>query len=615
MSSNQSYVHFGRSAADKIAAPQWRPLDRAVARWVMCHGGSALLAEVAGWASFADGQGDSALPLRGEDAGRHGMRRLAAEEVAALSVEGLLGTPETDAEHGIDTPFVLDQDHLYLRRNYRNEVAVGEHIRARRQRRYAAAAPGEDDLDELFHGDRSAASQAQREAIRQAVGRGLFVLGGGPGTGKTATVLRLLLALARAYAARHEGGAPVIHLCAPTGKAAQRLAQALRSGADALRAHPQRPLPTVWLPHLGSALDAHTGTVHRLLGARGAGDDFTWHADNPISADIVVLDEASMIDLALLRALLDALPAHAVLVLVGDADQLSSVGTGSVLLDIASAITRQGGDGLVRLQHSFRAQRALLPINEAARIGDSAALFGALNQAGDAAQWQPVASVVELRQQLIPWVRALRTTLHDAGAFAPVAGDDPAAALRVLAALRRQQVLCALREGDFGAYAVNDAIEESLRRSIPESADAIWYPGRAVMINHNDSGTGLFNGDVGICLRDDSGALQVWFEHTAAATTSPGDAGSRLLRFNPGSLPAHRGAFAMTIHKSQGSEYEQVAVLLPADADNPILSRQLLYTGISRAKARIQLWCTEPVLAAAMRRDAGRRGALARRIG
>jgi len=161
---------------------------------------------------------------------------------------------------------------------------------------------------------------------------------------------------------------------------------------------------------------------------------------------------------------------------------------------------------------------------------------------------------------------------------------------------------------------VNDAIEESLRKVNPEYADAVWYPGRAVMISHNDNSTGLFNGDVGICLRDESGAMQVWFECHTAPTALTTDAGLRLVRLNPGSVPAHRGAFAMTIHKSQGSEYEQVAVLLPPDADNPILSRQLLYTGISRAKTRLQLWSTEPALTAAMRRDAGRRGALARRI-
>jgi len=615
MSDNPSGFQFRRNAADHLAAPGWRPLDRTVARWVICHGGSPLLAEVAGWASFTNGQGDSALPLCGEDAGRHGMRLFNADELSALSAEPMLANVQANGVLDRNAPFVRDRDYFYLRRNYRNEVAIGEHIRARRQRRQAAASVGVDDLDVLFQGDRSAASRAQREAVQQVTGRGLFVLGGGPGTGKTSTVLRMLLVLAHAHAGQHGGAAPVIHLCAPTGKAAQRLAQALHAGADALRTHPLHPLPAVWLPHLDSALAAHTGTVHRLLGSRGGGDDFAWHADNPLSADIVVLDEASMIDLALLRALLDALPAHAVLVLVGDADQLSSVGTGSVLLDIASAIARHGGDGLVRLQHSFRAQQALLPINEAARVGDSAALFRALDQAGDAARWQPVASTVELRQQLAPWVQTLRATLSDAGAFAPVASDHPSAALQVLTALRRQQVLCALREGDFGANTVNDAIDESLRKSVPEYADAIWYPGRAVMISHNDSASGLFNGDVGICLRDANGALQVWFEHAAAAPTEPSDPGARLLRFSPGNLPAHRGAFAITIHKSQGSEYEQVAVLLAADADNPILSRQLLYTGISRAKARIQLWCSAPVLAAALRRDAGRRGALARRIG
>lgn len=614
MSTNPSYVHFRQNPADLPSAPCWRPLERSVARWVMCHGGSPLLAEVAAWASFADGQGDSALPLRGDGIGRHGMRKLTATELTTLTCEPLLSVTGASDSDVNNTPFVLDQDDFYLRRNFRNEVVVGDHLRQRRHCRPTAAALSTTDIDALFQHDRSDAAQAQREAVRQVLGTSLFVLSGGPGTGKTTTVLRMLLALSREHAALHAGDLPVIHLCAPTGKAAQRLAQALRTGADALRGHPQHPLPDAWLPYLESALSAQTSTVHRLLGSRGANDGFNWHADNPLSADIVVLDEASMIDLALLRALLDALPAHAALVLVGDADQLSSVGTGSVLLDIANAIAQQGGAGLVRLQHSFRAHQALLPINEAARSGDTAALLSALEHAGNAAHWLPLASASMLRQQLAHWVQALRSTLHNAGAFAAVPRNDPATVLRALAALRQQQVLCALREGDFGAYAVNDAIEESLRKANPEYADAVWYPGRAVMISHNDNSTGLFNGDVGICLRDESGRMQVWFERHSTPTALTTDAGLRLVRLNPGSVPAHRGAFAMTIHKSQGSEYEQVAVLLPPDAENPILSRQLLYTGISRAKTRLQLWSTEPALAAAMRRDAGRRGALARRI-
>lgn len=610
MNRNPSAVHFRRSTADALAAPAWRLLDRAVARWVIGHGGSALLAQVAGWASFADAQGDSALPLCGDDAGRHGMRRLAVDELTALAGEGLLGSPETDAASAIDTPFVLDHGDFYLRRNYRNEVAVAEHIRARRQQQAVAAALTAADLNALFDADRSVATQGQREAVAQVLGRRLFVLSGGPGTGKTATVLRMLLALAREHAAQHAGAAPLIELCAPTGKAAQRLAQALRLGAEGLRAQHQ-PLPDAWLAHLDAALAAHTGTVHRLLGSQGRGDGFTWHADNPLAADIVVLDEASMIDLALLRALLDALPAHTVLVLVGDADQLSSVGTGSVLLDISHAMTQQGG--LVRLRHSFRAQPALLAINEAARIGEHTLLANALAQAGDAARWQRVSRVSELRQQLAAWLRALHSTLSDAGAFAAMARDDPAAVLRVLTALRQQQVLCALREGEFGADAVNDAIEAGLRHALGVHPDTLWYPGRAVLIRHNDSASGLFNGDVGICLADDSGVLQIWFESGAVPAQHAAQTG--LLRFSPGSLPPHRGAFAMTIHKSQGSEYERVAVLLPADADNPILSRQLLYTAITRAKAGIQLWCSDVVLAAALRRDASRCGALARRIG
>ena len=594
----QSAYHFRRSAIDAQVPPAWRALDHAVARWTVAHGGSPLLAFVAGWASFADGQGDSALPLTGADAGRHGMPPLTVADIAALQSDALVG-----AAGAVDTPFVIDRGHFYLRRNFLHEVALAQKVRTRR----AAAAPAEDstpgtkssvDVDTLFAGVGGPDVEAQREAIMRARGKRLFVLTGGPGTGKTTTVLRMLLRLAKDRADRSQAD-PVIRMSAPTGKAAQRLSEALRAGAAQLQGG-------MWQGFLDRVLSAESGTLHRLLGSRSQGR-FSHHAGNPIAADIVVVDEASMADLTLLRLLLDALREDAVLILVGDADQLTSVGSGSVLLDLVAAMQADSGHDLVRLCHSFRADPGLVPINEAIRSGDASAFDEIWQRAGAKAIRREVTSVVALRGALRRWCNALRNDLDVAGVFAALPEDRVLAALD---ALRARQLLCALREGEFGALQVNAMIERMLRAG--SDTAAVWYPGRRVMIVRNDYGAGLFNGDVGLCLRDEHGQLGVWFEQTA------GDArqsARRATRFAPGSLPEHQGAFAATIHKSQGSEYDHVAVLLPPDAGHRILSRQLLYTGVSRARRSIELWGTDAAIHAAIDTPVRRAGCLAARIG
>jgi len=568
--------------------PVWRPLDRLVARWVLAHGGSPTLAAIAGQASHADGRGDSAL-------------RLDDQALAQLAGEPMVGTPA----QATAAPFVVDRGHFYLRRNYLHEIAVAEQIN--RRRRAASPAAGElpeDVLDLLFDGDRGSAVQPQREAVRRVLGRRLFVLTGGPGTGKTTTVLRMLLALSHDHALRH-GRAPLIRLAAPTGKAAQRLSQALHEGAERLR----HRLTGDWRTHLEACVGSESGTLHRLLGSRGELGGFVHHAENRLPADIVVIDEASMIDLALLRATLDALADDALLILVGDADQLTSVATGSVLQDLVGALEAQAAPDLVRLTHAFRAQPALAELNRAVRDGDYAELRRILDEARTAVEWQQVAGTQDLHRVLLPWCKALHASLERAGAFAPQQTDGaaPAVVVSSLQALRQQQLLCALRETEFGAEAVNAAIEQYLRRQLAADNER-WYPGRAVLITRNDYALDLYNGDIGICLYGPRHQPQVWFEANDAS------AGESVRAFAPSMLPMHESAFALTVHKSQGSEYARVAVLLPADPDAPILSRQLLYTALSRAKTQIGLWATSAAVERALLTPAQRCSGLPARI-
>ena len=610
--------HFHRVGPALPTADEWRALDRAVARWVIAHGGSVLLAEVAAWASVAEGHGDSALPLAGADAGRHGMRILDPRELASLQAESLVGA--ADARSGdIDTPFVIDAGRFYLRRNFLHEVAVAERIAARRSMRPAADAASPAAVDALFHADASAHVQPQREAVARVCGRRLFVLTGGPGSGKTTTVLRMLLMLL-AQGAASAARAPVVRLAAPTGKAAQRLSESLRDGAKRLREHPQQPLAAEWSVHIDHALAAQAGTLHRLLGSQGQGGGFRHHRDNPLPADIVVVDEASMVDLGMLRALLDALHEDTVLILVGVAEQLTWVGSCSVLLDLVGAMEAQAADDIVRLRHSFRADQTLVPINEAIRAGDRRAFDAAWLAAGERVQRHEVTTGDALRRALGRWQRELHRLLQRAGALRRGAGESAEAVPALLAALRERQLLCALREGEFGADAVNAAIERALGADVDGHAGATWYPGRVVMITRNDETSGLFNGDIGLCLSDRDGRLGVWFETSRRrdlpASENAGDDAMtrRAIRFDLASLPEHRGAFAVTVHKSQGSEYGHVAVLLPPDPTNRILSRQLLYTAVSRARGGIELWGSDAALDAAINTPVRRAGGLIGRL-
>ena len=605
-----SRFDFSLPARGTTFPDAWRELDRAVWRWVLAHGGDRALADAAAWASVAEGRGHSALPLDATDDDT--LLPAGAVDTAALQASALVEVPACDERDAITRPFVLDHGYLYLLRNYRCECAVATAIRARRDAARTPHHPVDDaDLRELFGGSWQDTEARQRDAVRQAPGRRLMVLTGGPGTGKTTTVRRMLLALSREHQAVH-GELPRIQVAAPTGKAAQRLGQSLRS-IDASAA----TLPPSWQEHLAALAGTSGVTVHRLLGSRGRHGGFRFHAGERLDADIVVVDEASMLDLGLLRALLEALADDAVLLLVGDADQLTSVGTGSIMMDIVKALENEQRGDLVRLDHCFRAEAELPPVHEAVRHGDAAAFDAAwaVAKTAERAVDVTVDDLAPLRQHLRKWAQRLREALHAVRIDEAVdASDDDALDAR-LDALRGQQLLCALREGPFGATQAAASLEHQLRTTDGNTAGHGWFPGRAVMVTHNDPASGLYNGDVGLCIpvrfEDGTVRLRVAFD----PQPDTGDASEARVRlFDPATLPAHEPAFALTVHKSQGSEYDHVAVLLPPRADSPLLTRQMLYTALSRAKSKVQLWSTPESTAAALGRVLHRHGRLAERI-
>jgi exodeoxyribonuclease V alpha subunit len=561
-------------------APAWRAIDRAVYRFVVAHGGSSLLAEVAAWCSLADGHGHTALALRGGSE-RFGLRAFSDDEIAALVREPLVGDGHTPRA------FVLCGERFYLWRNFANEQAVAAALAKRLGPAGAAAAdtaPTSAPLPEVTSG----LAAAQVLAVQRALAQRLLVLTGGPGTGKTTTVLRILLALVL------DGGAAPrsIAIAAPTGKAAQRLEQALRSGIERLRQadDPATRRALAALPAL------HAQTLHRLLGHRPGERSFRAGPGQPLDADVVVVDEASMLDLHLLRVLVQSLRANARLILLGDPDQLTPVEAGSALMDLVAALAAGAAPQWVRLDHVFRAGASLQAVAAAVRDGDPSGFERACADAGQQVERIVVADPERLRQQLLRWTRALATTLRDLVERGAGAGG----AARALQALGARQLLCALREGDYGASTIARRIEHQLKIELGVPGDSEWFAGRCVIVGTNDYSHGLYNGDVGIALADDDGQLRVWFEcrdeHGAPTTRG----------FAPESLSALEGAWALTVHKSQGSEYGEVAVLLPPDPESRVLSRQLLYTAVSRARERVELWATTPALEAALARPVTR---------
>lgn len=470
-------------------------------------------------------------------------------------------------------PLVLDEGALYLHRLWCAETGLARALaQLDRPAPLAGAAAVEAVLAPLFPG--AAADDPQRRAVHTALQRRLTVVSGGPGTGKTTTMARLLVAFLKLQPQAR------VAFAAPTGKAAARLAQSLAAQLPALD-----PSGT-----LAQRLPASGRTVHRLLGLGRAMPGRAPRAV-PLAFDLVIVDEASMIDLELAALLAASIPPEGRLVLAGDMDQLASVDAGAVFADVCAG----GSAGIVRLERNYRQQDApgIVALAGALRAGDPAAVARVLSA-------QPPAPELELAPAAgAERVAALAIGGYAAALDAVQAGAGPGA---VLAAYEGYRVLTALREGPAGARTVNEAIAARLRRRLGVPAHAEWYPGRLVMVRRNEPGLGLYNGDVGVCLPGPEGALAVAFGNGGEPRWLP------LLQ-----MPACDDAFAITVHKSQGSEFETVA-LLPGPPGHPLNTRELVYTGVTRARRRLCVLAEPAALQAAAANRTRRHGRLAARL-
>jgi exodeoxyribonuclease V alpha subunit len=518
---------------------------------------------------------------------------------ARLLDEYLSGTPIIGPP-GELKPIVLDGDgRLYLRRYWDYEQRLAADLRARAERLHAVDEGSlRRGLARLFP---SEGENWQKAAAAVAVARGLCILSGGPGTGKTTTVVRVLALIGELH--RH---APLrIALAAPTGKAAARMQEAVR------QARAQLPVSA----EVQALIPDSASTLHRLLGGTPESAHFRFHRGRPLPLDMLVVDEASMVDLALMAKLVDALPAHARLLLVGDKDQLASVEPGAVLGSLCPArnaytpafaswlrsVTGQDvpvdatsvsplRDAIVLLERSYRfaAGGGIAALAGAVRDGDAARALEALRSGGEIVWVNEPMDRGRWRAAVEPHARRYAQA---------VGGGDPAAAFGAFAEFR---VLAAVRQGAAGVEWLNSEFERVLAAELGVTAARGWFAGRAIMVRHNHHGLHLFNGDIGVALNmAGEGGLRVVFQ-------AP-DGRYRMLA--PARLPEHEPAYALTIHKSQGSEFGHVLVLLPA-ADAPVLTRELLYTAVTRARNRVEIWAPEEALRAAIGRRTERASGL-----
>ena len=536
------------------------------------------------------------------------------EEITVPRLEELKGhltaTPVV-GRPGDFRPLVLDgSGRLYLYRYWKYESELARVILEK-------AANVSEELDEpllesgfarLFHNDGGCETDWQQVAAVAAVRKKFCVISGGPGTGKTSTVVKILaLLLEQAKGARLR-----IALAAPTGKSAARLRESIRLMKEKLDCAAE----------IKALIPEDVSTIHRLLGSMGDSVRFRYSADNLLPFDAVIVDEASMVALPLMARLATALPGDSRLILLGDRDQLASVEAGAVLGDICGSgrgelfsdgfsalAARIAGaeikaepsgsplppltDALIVLKknYRFRSDSGIGAVGMAVNNGEGVKAMELLRGEGcSGILWRNIPKADLMKKALVKAVTA--------GYGKYLAAATPAEAIEGFDKFR---ILCALRQGTYGVVGVNRFVEEILAEKGLIDLHNRWYQGRPVMITVNDYNLKLFNGDIGIVFPDPQagGNHVVYFP-------AP-DGGIR--KFSPMRLPAHETVYAMTIHKSQGSEFERILLLLPMH-DSEVLTRALVYTGITRAKTDVEIWGNREVFLTAAARRVGRTSGL-----
>lgn len=617
-------------------AGELRRLSGAFARFVASLGpasGPLLLASLV--LSELEGRGHSCLLLADLAQDAAGLLGLPAEEWTELAaaikplpknakgwMAQLSGCEQvwTAGEFDYGQPLVLDGDadngRLYLRRYWRDETTVASSVRARAAAHQAVDVPTVRAwLDTLFATQRAAEKPDwQKLACAIALRGRMAIITGGPGTGKTYTVARLLALL---FATAPDAARQRIALAAPTGKAAARLKQSIDKALGELADKVGDRLP---LRELTARMGA-ARTLHSLLGARPDSRAFAHHRGNPLDVDVLIVDEASMVHLEMMASLLDALPPDATLILLGDKDQLASVEAGAVLGDLCAdaqagnynedtvAFVREAsGEAIppdyvhaggalaqqtVMLRHSRRFGGPIGQLALAVNAGDVEAATAVLRARGalgvevaHALRWIEHAQQQHAIGLALEGYRPYLQLLKEG----PTQGADGAAhedwVRAVLQRFEAFRILCAVREGEWGVEGLNTAIEQRLDGVglIRRSSD--WYTGRPVMVTRNDYATNVFNGDIGLTLPDPArpGSLRVWFLE-----------GDKVRSVLATRLRHVETAYAMTVHKSQGSEFAHTVLALPKEG-GAVLARELVYTGITRASREFTLLTPVPAV-------------------
>lgn len=517
-----------------------------------------------------------------------------------------------------NTPMVLHGQRLYLRRYWQYQQLLTSSIQQRLQIDDQPLNETEARIRLLSLFPSATLENSpdwQRIACVIALRSRFCIITGGPGTGKTTTLTKLLALLIQL----NQNQKLNILLAAPTGKAAARVSESISNTLSKLDVDDD----------IKALIPRKACTLHRLLGSRMDSRKFIHNRHHPLVADIVIVDEASMIDLAMMASLLDALPETARLILLGDKDQLASVEPGSVMGDLCDGaemaaynqntlawINRFSNQPLSQLpsdqgslinqqtvmlrhSHRFNASSGIGELARAVNRGDDQRVIEILKDTDHYQDLLPIGFIADygqFRQQpssekadqlLKKMVAGLSVDAAFLGGYGhylqlvqnrPVDGNDDDWAVKVLLAFDGFQVLSALRRGYWGVESLNRRIENEL---FPQCMGQ-WYPGRPVMITRNDYNLGLMNGDIGITLMDRTGKLKVAFPDNEAGSSN------KIRWVSPMRLPDVETAYAITVHKSQGSEFDHVVLVIP-DGQNAVISRELIYTGITRAKKHFTL--------------------------
>ena len=483
------------------------------------------------------------------------------DEAKTLIIASGLALIDTNSHDTTTTlPLAIEQDRLYLHRYWLYESRLAQQLSKITQLKVSNKPKTTADfstlLDKYF--GNSETIDWQRAAATMAINQAFCMITGGPGTGKTTTVVKILALL------QELSDQPLlIALAAPTGKAAMRLQESIGFNKAALPC----------IAAIKSAIPESVTTLHRLLGAKPPSPYFRHNAKQPLVYDLVVVDEASMVDLALMSKLVDALKPGARLILLGDKDQLASVESGAVLADLTTALPQQ----TLELQKSHRFDE------------DIKNLATAINQQQDLEAWRLLQTgnknIALLETDLIDYISKQQIDYLRLITARAEFSD-------IYKAFNRFQALCATRLGKNSVSDINHAVELLLSNKKLIHLSGLWYCGRPIMITQNNAALQLYNGDIGICLRDkeQEDQLRVFFQR----------ADGSIKKYLPARIPHCETVFAMTIHKSQGSEFEEVLIILP-ETISPVLTKELLYTAITRAKKTIKLVTNEAVFSSTVR--------------